>query len=155
VGIPDSQESNVSQAAPYLVVHQTPSVETYRHLRQAAGLSQKTLRAAELGLPNTLFCVQVLCNGESVAMGRVVGDGGTFYQVVDIAVLPEHQGRGLGKMVMREITGYIERAVPESGYVSLLADGLAHRLYEQFGFCLTAPASVGMSFKKASRMAGA
>ena len=83
-----------------------------------------------------------------VAMGRVVGDGGCFYQVVDIAVLPEHQGRGLGKAVMREIAGFIEREVPESAYVSLLADGQAYQLYQQFGFAPTAPASVGMGLKK-------
>ena len=81
-------------------------------------------------------------------MGRVVGDGGCFYQVVDIAVLPEHQGRGLGKAVMREIADYIEREVPESAYVSLLAGGQAYQLYQQFGFSLTAPTSVGMGLKK-------
>jgi len=131
-------------------VHQTPTVETYRHLRQATGLSQKALEAAERALANSLFSVQVLCNGESVAMGRVIGDGGCFYQVVDVAVLPEHQGRGLGKTVMCEIAGYIEREVPESAYVSLLADGQAYQLYQQFGFSLTAPASVGMGLKKAT-----
>lgn len=81
-------------------------------------------------------------------MGRVIGDGGCFYQVVDIAVLPQHQGRGLGKAVMREIMAYIEREVPESAYVSLLADGQAYHLYQQFGFTLTAPASVGMGLNR-------
>lgn len=132
----------------YSIVYETPSVETYRHLRQAAGLSPKTREAAERGLPNTLFAVQVRCDDQTVAMGRVIGDGGNHYQVVDIAVLPEHQGRGLGKTVMREIAGYIEREVPESGYVSLLADGEAYRLYQQYGFSLTAPASVGMARRK-------
>lgn len=70
----------------YRVVHQTPTIEAYRHLRQASGLSPKALEAAERGLPNSLFSVQVLCDGEPVAMGRVIGDGGCFYQVVDIAV---------------------------------------------------------------------
>jgi predicted N-acetyltransferase YhbS len=83
-------------------------------------------------------------------MGRVIGDGGTFFQVVDIAVAPEHQGRGLGKAIMAEIAGFIAREVPESGYVSLLADGNACRLYQQFGFSLTAPASVGMALKQAA-----
>ncbi|PPU25176.1 GNAT family N-acetyltransferase [Xanthomonas arboricola] len=138
----------MTHSAPYRVVHQTPTVEAYRHLRQASGLSPKALEAAERGLPNSLFSVQVLCDGEPVAMGRVIGDGGCFYQVVDIAVLPEHQGRGLGKAVMGEIANYIEQEVPDSAYVSLIADGQAYRLYQQFGFVLTAPASVGMAFKR-------
>lgn len=133
----------------YTINHDIPSVDTYRHLRQASGLSAKTLEAASRGLPNSLFAVQITHAGETVAMGRVIGDGGTFYQVVDIAVLPAHQGRGLGKKVMTEIQAYIEREVPASAYVSLLADGEAYRLYQQYGFTLTAPASVGMALKKA------
>ncbi len=132
----------------YSLVHATPSVETYRHLRTAVGLGAKTVEAATRGLPNSLFAVQVLCAGEPVGMGRVIGDGGAFYQVVDIAVLPAHQGRGLGKMIMAAISDYIAREVPESGYVSLIADGEAYRLYQQFGFALTAPASQGMALKK-------
>ena len=132
----------------YSLVYATPSVETYRHLRTAVGLGAKTVEAATRGLPNSLFAVQVLCAGEPVGMGRVIGDGGAFYQVVDIAVLPAHQGRGLGKMIMAAISDYIAREVPESGYVSLIADGEAYRLYQQFGFALTAPASQGMALKK-------
>ncbi|SDG32046.1 GNAT family N-acetyltransferase [Phytopseudomonas seleniipraecipitans] len=132
----------------YSILHAIPSVETYRHLRSAAGLSAKTVEAATRGLPNSLFAVQILCAGEPVGMGRVIGDGGSFYQVVDIAVLPAHQGRGLGKIIMGAISDYIAREVPESAYVSLIADGEAYRLYEQFGFALTAPASQGMALKK-------
>jgi hypothetical protein len=48
---------------------------------------------------------------------------------------------------MRKISGYIEREIPESGYISLLADG-KFELYQQFGFTLSAPHSVGMGLKK-------
>ena len=133
---------------PYTVVLEVPTVETYRALRAAAGLSVKTAVAAEYGLPNSVFAVQVLCNGAPVGMGRIIGDRGLFYQVVDIAVLPEHQGRGLGKTIMAEIVAYIAREVPESAHVSLLADGEAYRLYQQFGFSLSAPGSVRMQLKK-------
>lgn len=132
----------------YTIEQSVPSVQTYRHLREASGLSPKTRVAAERGLPNTLFGVQVFFCGEPVGMGRVIGDGGTFYQVVDIAVLPEHQGRGLGGRIMAAICDYIAREVPESAYVSLLADGHAHRLYQRFGFAPTAPASIGMALRK-------
>lgn len=136
-------------ANTYTLVHQTPSIETYRQLRTAAGLSAKTVEAAARGLPATLFAVQVLLEGEPVGMGRVIGDGGCHYQVVDIAVLPAHQGRGLGKLIMREIQAYLERSVPPSGYVSLIADGTAKHLYAQFGFAEVAPKSVGMAYRPA------
>jgi GNAT superfamily N-acetyltransferase len=101
-----------------------------------------------MGLPNSLFAVQVLLNGTCVGMGRVIGDGGTSFQVVDIAVLREHQGRGLGKVIMREISDYLDEHVPETGYVSLIADGQAKDLYLQFGFAPTAPASIGMALRR-------
>jgi ribosomal protein S18 acetylase RimI-like enzyme len=132
----------------YSCLRETPSVETYRALRSGSGLSGKTIEAAERGLPRTLFAVQILDGANPIGMGRVVGDGGCFYQVVDIAVLKEHQGKGIGKMIMAEIVEYIETSVPESGYVSLIADGNAQNLYAQFGFVPTAPRSVGMAFKR-------
>ena len=132
----------------YSIVHHTPSPATYQHLRTASGLSAKTDAAALAGLPNTLFAVQVLADGEPVGMGRVIGDGGCFYQVVDIAVLPAHRGVGLGKRVMAEIIEWLRANVPESGHVSLLADGQANALYASFGFVPTAPASIGMALPR-------
>ena len=135
-------------STPYTTVLAIPDAATYCHLRSASGLSPKTAEAAARGLPNSLFAVQVLQGDEIVGMGRIIGDGGCFYQVVDIAVLPAHQGRGLGKLIMREIMRYIDEQVPVSAYVSLIADGQAQNLYAQFGFTHTAPNSVGMAMKR-------
>ena len=138
----------MSAAAPYTTRLAIPAVATYQQLRIAAGLSAKTAEAAAKGLPNSLFAVQVLLGDDVVGMGRIIGDGGCFYQVVDIAVLPAHQGKGLGKLIMREIMRYIDSEVPPSAYVSLIADGQAQDLYAQFSFRHTAPASVGMALKR-------
>lgn len=135
-------------AMSYTTLHAIPPAQTYRHLRVASGLSPKSAEAAARGLPNTLFAVQLMLENEPVGMGRVIGDGGTAFQVVDIAVLPEHQGKGLGKRIMGEIACWLHANVPESGYVSLLADVPADALYAQFGFVHTAPRTVGMAWKR-------
>jgi GNAT superfamily N-acetyltransferase len=132
--------------SPYAAVHQTPAPETYQHLRLQSGLSPKTDEAVALALPNTLFSVVILYAGHPIGMGRVVGDGGSFCQVVDICVLPEHQGKGIGKLIMQEIRQYLI-TLPSSCYVSLLADGKADSLYAQFGFQQTMPAAKGMYLK--------
>ena len=124
-----------------------PSVEDYCALRRLAGLSPKTAQAAARGLPNTLYAVSFYEGERLVAMGRLIGDGGCHLQVVDIAVLPERQGRGLGKAVMQCLSDWLQHNAPASAYVSLLADGQAHRLYAQFGFAPTAPASIGMALR--------
>lgn len=77
-------------------------------------------------------------------MGRVIGDGGSFFQVVDVAVAPDHQGQGLGTRIMEALMAQLRSEAPATAQVSLLADGTAHGLYERFGFRLTAPASLGM-----------
>jgi ribosomal protein S18 acetylase RimI-like enzyme len=133
----------------YSVRLETPSVATYQRLRVDSGLSAKSDEAARRGLAGTLFAVQIIFADEVVGMGRVIGDGGCFYQVTDIAVLPTHQGKGLGKLVMREIMKYVEASVPDTAYISLIADGKAQDLYAQFGFVHTAPRSVGMALKRA------
>ena len=137
----------------YAVLHATPGTGVYRALRIGAGLSAKSEEAAARGLPGSLFAVQILHRGEPIGMGRVIGDGGCFYQVVDIAVLPGHQGKGLGKRIMREIMGYLDANVPPSGYVSLIADGKAQKLYARFGFEPTAPAGVGMAWRPGTGVA--
>jgi len=131
----------------YTLVERTPSVAEYRDLRRLAGLSEKTVEAAERGLPATLFAVVIEAQGEAIGMGRVIGDGGTAYQLVDIAVLPAHQGKGLGKRIVGALVDWLHANAPRSAYVSLIADGPAKDLYAQFGFEPTAPASIGMAFK--------
>jgi len=151
----------------YTISHATSSVATYRYLRRSGGLWDKTAEACAIGLPRSLFCVQVLCDPpfsatsalapketeeqpdpRAVAMGRLTGDGGLSVHVVDIVVVPFHQGRGLGKLVMRELMRWIAENVPECAYVSLVAAGESRKLYELFGFEETAKGgSVGMSFR--------
>ena len=135
----------------YTVIHATPSTENYISLRASTGLTSKTLQAATIGLANTLFAVQIAQSSSPdtlVGMGRMIGDGGCFFQIVDIAVLPAHQGKGLGKMIMKELKDWMNTNVPESGTVLLFADGRANELYKQFGFVETSgltPPSVGMA----------
>ena len=125
-----------------------PAVDEYRALRVAAGLSPFSEVAAERGLGGTLFAATIRRDGELIAMGRLVGDGGCFFQVVDIAVRPDCQGRGLGTRIMTAIMNHIDAELPVSAYVSLIADGPAHRLYARFGFVATAPASIGMAYRR-------
>lgn len=130
---------------PYQLSRGVPSVEVFRRLRTQAGLSDKDPEAVALALPNTWHGVVLHHEGEPIGMGRVIGDGGTAFQIVDICVHPAHQGRGLGKHIMAALTEELERRAPATAYVSLIADGPARVLYEKFGFADTASHdSVGM-----------
>ncbi|MET9403726.1 GNAT family N-acetyltransferase [Kitasatospora sp. NPDC002965] len=129
---------------PYEVRPGVPDVATFRHLRTASGMSDRPAEAVAAGLPNTWFGVTVRLDGEPVGMGRIIGDGGSVFQIADVCVLPAHQGRGLGARIMARLTAELEDRAPRGAYVSLIADGDAHRLYARYGFVETAPYSVGM-----------
>ncbi|MBT2693638.1 GNAT family N-acetyltransferase [Bacillus sp. ISL-55] len=126
------------------VSYDAPSPSAYINLRLEAGMSGKSQEAARIGLKNSLFAVTVYDESTLVAMGRIIGDGGSFFQVVDIAVKPAFQGKGLGKLVVGELVKYLDKHTYEGSYVSLIADAPADKLYEQFGFDYTYPNSYGM-----------
>jgi len=128
----------------YTLRREVPAPETFLALREAAGMPPRSRDGAERGLPNSLFGVTVVheATDEPVGMGRVVGDGGTVYQLCDMAVHPDHQGRGLGTAIMTEIDGWIAETAPPSAYVNLFAD--VDGFYERFGYEETRPASTGM-----------
>jgi ribosomal protein S18 acetylase RimI-like enzyme len=129
----------------YELITAAPGVDDYRRLRRVSGLSEKTQAAAEAGLPNSWFAVTIRHGGRAVGMGRIIGDGGTAFQIVDIAVEPEHQGQGLGKRIMTALVDHLRANAPASAYVSLIADGDARHLYAKFGFEPVMPASIGMA----------
>lgn len=131
--------------APYELVEETPAIDDYRRLRSVSGLSPKSLEAARIALPNTLYAVVVRHEGRAIGMGRVVGDGGCHMQVVDMAVEPAHQGKGIGKAIFAALEAWLKRTAPDTAYVSLIADGDAKHLYAKFGFEPVMPASIGMA----------
>lgn len=128
------------------LVEHFPEVEDYCRLRSLAGMSPKTAEAARKGLPNTLYGVSLRAEGEVIGMGRIIGDGGCFYTVVDIAVAPGYQGQGLGKRIMGALDAWLRDNAEPSAYVTLVADGNARFLYSKYGFVETAPASVNMEY---------
>jgi GNAT superfamily N-acetyltransferase len=123
---------------------QVPAVEEYLALRVAAGLSAMSPEGAGEGLAGSWCSVCVRSGDALIGMGRVVGDGGLFLFVVDIAVAPAWQHQGLGRRIMQALMEQVHARAHPRTMVGLIADGTASRLYEQFGFKLVAPAAHGM-----------
>ncbi|WP_425427677.1 GNAT family N-acetyltransferase [Bowmanella denitrificans] len=127
------------------IKEQPPNAQQYCDLRIVAGLSAKSLQAALIGLPNSLYAVCIYDHQQLIAMGRVVGDGACNFEVVDIAVDPHYQGQGLGKQVMTYIDRYLAKAALAGSYVSMIAD--KPEFYQKLGYRLVAPNSQGMTKK--------
>ncbi|MFG3716169.1 GNAT family N-acetyltransferase [Micromonospora sp. NPDC047730] len=134
-------------SAGYRLVDGPPTVGDYLVLRKRSGLSPRRPDQAAAAVRGGWAAVHVLHeeSGTTVGMGRVLGDGGWYFHVVDMAVLPEHQRRGIGDAVLTALLETIRREAPPGAFVNLLADPPGRRLYERHGFRQTAPTSVGMA----------
>ena len=126
-----------------------PTTADYLELRSRAGLSPKTEIQAAAAISGSWAACHVVHGAEtrSVAMGRVIGDGGWYFHVIDMAVLPQHQKRGLGGAVLSYLLDRIRDQAPRDAYVSLLADPPGRHLYARYGFAESAPDSIGMTLK--------
>jgi GNAT superfamily N-acetyltransferase len=81
-------------------------------------------------------CFGVYKSGEQVGFARVISDHATFAYLADVFVIPEEQGRGLGKWLMATI---MNAAQYRNLRRWLLATKDAHELYRQFGFTEAPP----------------
>ncbi|WP_144827456.1 GNAT family N-acetyltransferase [Kocuria rhizophila] len=133
----------------YTLLEGPPSVADYLALRRNTGMHPKTREQAEAGIAGAWAAVHVrhLRSGATVGMGRVIGDGGWYFHVIDMAVLPEHQRQGLGSAVLEHLLDTIRASAPPGAYVSLMADGPGQPLYARHGFEDRTPRTVGMSLR--------
>lgn len=118
----------------YEVREEVPTVAVYRRIRLEAGMSDKSEQAATTGLANGLFSVMAYHGGEPVGIGRIIGDGGCFFQIVDIAVVPAHQKRGVGHQIMTALVEWLHQNAPATAYVSLMAHYGTPAFYARYGF---------------------
>ena len=98
------------------------------------------------GLAASLFGVVLLsADGETVGCARLVGDGGIYFYVQDFIVAPEHQGRGLGDVLLDEVRGYLGREAPLGAFVGLMAARGKAGFYSRRGFAPRSQDAPGMS----------
>jgi len=130
----------------YLLVPAAPPPADAVRLRAESGLTRKTLEQCERAMAGSWAAAHVvhLATGEVVGMGRVIGDGGWYFHVVDMATLPAHQRQGIGRAVLEHLLARIRAEAPPGAYTTLLADGPGRPLYRSLGFVETGPRTIGM-----------
>ena len=91
---------------------------------------------AEKSLKHTLFSVAALYEEKVVGMGRLVGDGVMYWYLQDIIVLPDYQGKGIGKAIVERLIQYVsENSLPgTSTTIGLMAAKGKEGFYEKLGF---------------------
>ena len=77
------------------------------------------------------LCFGAYEGDEQIGFARVVTDSATFAHLMDVFVLTEYRGRGVGKELMRAVMSHPDLQGLRK-FTLHTAD--AHSLYEQFGF---------------------
>lgn len=134
--------------AGYTLVAGPPPLDEYLRLRRETGLTPKTAEQGAPALANSWSWVHVrapagAAGAAVAAMGRVMGDGGWYYVVCDMATGRAHQRRGLGRHVLAWLLRDIRARSPPGAYITLTGDPPGQPLYRSLGFADSHP-SIGM-----------
>ena len=89
----------------YSWVHRADDVDfdELAHLYRIAPLGDKPPEALATVFGNSMFVCLVYADGALVGAGRALADGVDCAYIGDVAVHPDHQGRGLGSRIMRKL----------------------------------------------------
>lgn len=147
---PPSQTFPKSLPEGYALIPSPPPVPVYLNLRLTTGLTPKSAPQATKALAGSWYTIHITYSPPStsttpeiVAQARVIGDGGWYFHIADVAVLPSHQRKEIADFMMQHLICKIEGEMEGVGrpYINLVADPPANRLYERHGFVETS--SVG------------
>ncbi len=117
------------------IAQRLPTCDEYNMLRQRCGWRIYDPEIATKALASSLFCVVAEgSNGEAVGMGRLIGDGHIYVHVQDVLVIPEFQRMGVGRRIMDEIFGWLDKNVADNTNIGLFASKGRENFYRAFGF---------------------
>lgn len=130
--------------AGIVFVERTPTLAEFRLLCDTVNWTPAiNFDVAERGLRNSLYGVTVLHHGQPVGMGRIVGDSAIYFYLQDVIVHPEHQGKGIGRLIMEMLLAYLADHAPDHAFIGLFANDGKQPFYSRFGF-IQHPALTGM-----------
>lgn len=120
-----------------------PSVDDFLSLRDKIGWQNVSVKDTKASLENSLFHVAIYSEQQLVGMGRVVGDGVMYFYVQDIAVSPDHQGLGIGAVIMENIEAYLSKTAIKGSTIGLLAVKGKEAFYARYNYIERPNASLG------------
>ena len=112
----------------------TLSVDDFNMLREAVGWGSCNPEKVRMALDRTDFLISAQVNEKILGMARVVQDG-LQALIMDVIVLPEYQGHGIGKTMMERVMEYLKELSHDGGiFVNLMSAIGRDDFYRQFGF---------------------
>lgn len=109
--------------------------ENYCELRQSVGWKNFSQTQTQSALEHSLHTITAIENNQTIAMGRLIGDG-LYYLIVDVIVQPDFQNQKIGTSILNLLLKYVDAHTPAGGRASiqLIAEKGKEPFYESFGF---------------------
>ena len=122
--------------AKYNVKYNELSANDFISLWESVWDEAPSFDQVKLAMDNTLFRVSIYDDNKLIAMARVIGDKGLNYYIKDVVVIPEYQGKGIGRMLINELLKYInDNGISGTEiFVELCAMPNVIPFYEKLGF---------------------
>ena len=114
----------------------TLTVEAFLALYREVGWEPPCAAQVETALRRSTAVFSAVEDGTPVGMLRLIGDGGMSFYLKDFAVLPTHQGRGVGARLLDAAERWIRAHIAPGWAVSLelISTPAAVPFYERRGF---------------------
>ena len=118
----------------YTLIKRKPTVDELKRLHTSVGWHNIDDDGIQISLKNTLFSIVARHKDETIGLGRVIGDGAMYFYIQDIIVIPEHQGKGVGRMIMDAVMDYVNENARDHSFVGLMSAKDKAGFYEKYGF---------------------
>jgi len=99
-------------------------------LIRLAPLGERDPETMKKAVENSYVVCSAYENNELVGFGRAISDGHYQAAIYDIVVLPQYQGKGIGRMVMQSLLAQL----PEKSLSLMYVVPGKQKFYEKFGF---------------------
>ena len=108
----------------------------YAMLRASAGWRALSAPQVEAAISASAFLVAAKDGPRTVGMTRLMSDGGYYAVVLDVVVLPEYQGQGIGREMMARAVAHLQGSLRpgEHSYTILTSAPGKEGFYEKMGF---------------------
>ena len=108
----------------------------YAMLRASQGWRALSAPQVEAAISGSAFLVAAKDGPRTVGMTRLMSDGGYFAVVLDVVVLPEYQGQGIGREMMARAVAHLKGSLRpgEHSYTILTSAPGKEGFYEKMGF---------------------
>ncbi|MCG9970944.1 GNAT family N-acetyltransferase [Christiangramia crocea] len=127
------------------IEHRNPTLREYQILRGSTGWEDLDDSTVEKGLENSLFAVCAIAGGQTVGIGRIIGDGAIYFYIQDVIVMPAFRKMGIGDRIMRELEEWLHKNTYRHSFIGLMAAEGVKDFYTRFGYLERGSSRPGMN----------